>query len=410
MTTKSATYCKLSHVSMAVQNKGDCCVCNKNNASFGNTVNGEAMYLYDTGLQDMWDSPSRNEIITKLDAGERIPSCHACWNDEAAGVVSTRQKFNAELATLDMPEDQPHVLILKPSNVCNLGCRTCQPATSTGLYQDFYKLEQVQGTFEGSFKEYTSQFETIRDGFGRDNLPVWDTFERWLPGLVFLDIYGGEPLLAPAMWDRMIKVADEGGAKNTDVQIHTNCTIWNQDYIDCLPKFKSARIGISIDAVDPAQLSYVRYGVKADKLFENLDKYIAFAKEHKNVSIYICITVSIFNIWYLDTIVEGLSNHSIGFGINVVYTPEQYDFRHLPQPVKNALIERFENSAPQTKLKLDNVISLLKNNIAGCNIYFPKFWYELKALDKIRSQKFEEVMPEYFAAITEAEPWLLDVQ
>jgi hypothetical protein len=59
---------------------------------------------------------------------------------------------------------------------------------------------------------------------------------------------------------------------------------------------------------------------------------------------------------------------------------------------------------------LDNVISLLKNNIAGCNIYFPKFWYELKALDKIRSQKFEEVMPEYFAAITEAEPWLLDVQ
>ena len=29
--TQSKTYCKLSHVSLAVQNKGDCCVCNKNN-------------------------------------------------------------------------------------------------------------------------------------------------------------------------------------------------------------------------------------------------------------------------------------------------------------------------------------------------------------------------------------------
>jgi hypothetical protein len=61
-------------------------------------------------------------------------------------------------------------------------------------------------------------------------------------------------------------------------------------------------------------------------------------------------------------------------------------------------------------MKLDPIISLLKNNIPGCNIYFPKFWYELNNLDKIRDQKFAEVMPEYFKALTEAEPWLLDVK
>lgn len=407
-TEKSATYCKLAHVSLAVQNKGDCCVCNKNNASFGNPVNGEAMYLYDTGLQDMWDSPPRKEIISRLDAGEKIASCHACWNDEAAGVESTRQKFNAELAGLDLPEDQPHILILKPSNVCNLGCRTCQPATSTGLYQDFYKLEQVQGSFEGSFKEYTSQFETIRDGFGRDNLPVWDTFERWLPGIVFLDLYGGEPLLAPAMWERMIRVADAGNAKNTDVQMHTNGTIWNQAYIDCLPKFKSARIGVSIDAINPEHSRFIRHGVDPEKVLANLQKFVDFSKQHKNVSVYICLTVSIFNIWYLDEIYEALSKitHT---GINVVYTPEQYDFRHLPQPIKNTLIERFSKTTGMTRNKLDPIINLLKNNIPGCNIYFPKFWYELHNLDKIRGMDFAKIMPEYFEALTTAEPWLLDV-
>lgn len=408
ITTNSATYCKLSHVSLAVQNKGDCCVCNKNNASFGHGEFGEPMYLYEFGLQEMWDSPSRKEITRKLDAGEKIQSCHACWNDEAAGVQSTRQGFNQALATLDMPEDQPHVLILKPSNVCNLGCRTCQPATSTGLYQDFYKLEQVQGTFSGTFKEYTSQFETIRDGFGRDNVKVWDDFERWLPGLVFLDLYGGEPLLAPAMWERMIKVAGEGGAKNTDVQMHTNGTIWNQSYIDCLPKFKSAKIGVSIDAINPEHSKFIRHGVDHDKVIENLKKFVDFSKQHDNVNVYICLTVSIFNIWYLDEIYEGLAKLA-PVGINVVYTPEQYDFRHLPHPLKNTLIERFEKTTGMTRTKLDPIINLLKNNIPGCNIYFPKFWYELNNLDKIRGMEFAKIMPEYFEALTTAEPWLLDV-
>ena len=408
--TQSKTYCKLSHVSLAVQNKGDCCVCNKNNASFSNNAKGEPMYLADFGLEDMWSKSSRQNIPKKLDAGEQVQSCHACWNDEAAGVESTRQTFNKSLADIEPAEDQPRILILKPSNVCNLGCRTCQPATSTGLYQDFYKLEQVQNTFSGTFKEYTNQFETIRDGFGRDNLPVWDTFERWLPGLVFLDLYGGEPLLAPAMWERMVKVANEGGAANTKMQMHTNGTIWNQEYIDCLPKFKSAHIGVSIDAVDPAQLSYIRTGVDSSKLFKNLEKYVALSKAHTNVTVYICLTVSIFNIWYLDEILNELSNHGVSVGLNVVYTPEQYDFRHLPHPVKNAIIEKFTTSTSNCRSKLEPIIKLLQNNIPGCNVYFPKFWYELKALDKIRNVKFEEIMPEYFKAITEAEPWLLDVK
>ena len=101
---------------------------------------------------------------------------------------------------------------------------------------------------------------------------------------------------------------------------------------------------------------------------------------------------------------------TINIGLNVVYTPEQYDFRHLPHPVKNVLIEKFSQTTGKIKMKLDPIINLLKNNIPGCNVYFPKFWYELKALDKIRNESFGEVMPEYFNAITTAESWLLDIK
>jgi hypothetical protein len=72
------------------------------------------------------------------------------------------------------------------------------------------------------------------------------------------------------------------------------------------------------------------------------------------------------------------------------------------------LIERFSKTTGSTRMKLGPIISLLKNRIPGCNIYFPKFWHELNNLDKIRNVKFAEVMPEYYKALTEAEPWLLD--
>ena len=407
--SNSPTYCKLSHVSLAIQNMGDACVCNKNTASFQD-ANGNRKFLYETGFDELWNLESRKLISIKLDSGEPVESCCACWNDEAAGVKSSRQIFNEQLADLEPLADQPRVLILKPSNVCNLSCRTCQPATSSGLYQDFYKLETEQNTFSGSFKEYTSQFETIRDGFGRDNLPAWDTFEQWIPGLTFLDIYGGEPMLAPAMWERMISAGNAGLASNTDAQMHTNGTIWNQDYIDCLHKFKSFNVGISIDANRPEHLSYIRNGVDVDKLKENIQKYIEVTKQHSNVSVYICLTVSIFNIWYIDEIIDELGKYGLHIGVNVVYAPEQYDFRHLPGEVKNTLIEKFSNYKGNYSTQMSNLVNLLKHNIPGCNILFPKFWYELVALDKIRDQKFKDVMPEYYDAMTTAQSWLLDVK
>ena len=409
MNPSSPTFCKLSHVSLAIQNMGDACVCNKNNASVSDS-DGNRKFLYDTGLEDMWNFESRRSIPIQLDAGQRIQSCQPCWDDEAAGNRSSRQQFNADLADLDPMSDQPRVLIIKPSNVCNLSCRTCQPATSSGLYQDFYKLESNQGTFSGTFKEYTSQFETIRDGFGRDNVAVWDTFERWIPGLTFLDIYGGEPMLAPAMWERMISAANAGTTVNTAAQMHTNATIWNQNYIDCLHKFKSFNVGISYDASRPEHLAYIRNGVDVDRLEENTQRYVELTKTHPNVTAYICLTVSIFNIWYIDDILDELGKYGLNIGVNVVYTPEHYDFRHLPGEVKNTLIERFTNYNGKFKMQMNNLVNLLKHNIPGCNILFPKFWYELVALDKIRSQSFKEVMPEYYDAITTAQSWLLDVK
>jgi MoaA/NifB/PqqE/SkfB family radical SAM enzyme len=394
MNTKNPdTYCALSHVSLAVQNEGDVCVCNKSLQSLqdGKLNN---LYLHDAGLEKIWKSPIRKLVYTALDYGKKISSCDACWKDEEAGIVSSRIQFNQELAGIDVSKDQPRILILKPTNTCNMGCRMCQPSTSTSLYSDFYKLETQMNGFSGSFGEYTQQFETIRSGLGKQNTQIWDTFEKWLPGLIFLDIYGGEPMLAPAMWDRIMSAANQDKLSNTKVQFHTNGTIWNQKYIDTLHKFKSVKIGISIDSHNHTQLGYIRHGVDVEKLFENLNRYQLLTQQHKHISLYICCTVSIYNIWYLDEIATELKKFGLQVGLNFVYGPEQYDVRHLPQKIKNQLIVRFSSDS-----YLSKAVSLLKHTIPGCDIYWPKFCKEVEILDQIRNQHFKDAMPEYHAAL-----------
>jgi hypothetical protein len=162
-----------------------------------------------------------------------------------------------------------------------------------------------------------------------------------------------------------------------------------------LSKFKRVQIAISIDSHIPEQLSYIRHLVDVDKLYLNLKKYIELSRQHSNISVNICFTPNIYNIWYADEIYAGLSEFNLPISINPVYGPEQYDMRHLPIPVKNQIIKKLEKYK-----KLDLLVKLLNHTIPGCDIYWPKFWKEAQILDRIRNQKFEQVFPEYYEAIT----------
>lgn len=379
----------MPHISLAMQNEGDVCVCNKNTDSLKDNKHNK-IYLHQHGLEAAWNSYTRKVVAAGLDNGKRIPGCQACWNDEDAGKQSSRQFFNATFAEVSPSKEQPKVLIIKPGNTCNLGCRMCMPATSTSLYQDFYKLDVQRNKFTGTFKEYTKQFETVREGFRKDNNLIWEPFERWLPNLAFLDIYGGEPMLAPAMWDRMRAVVDAGNSKDIPVQFHTNATIWNDDYIQLLPKFKSVNIGLSLDSHIKEQLEYIRHGVVAETVFENVKRYKQLAEQHKNITLKITCTVTVYNVFYIDEIFTGLSKLGIPVFLSPVYSPEHYDIRHLPGPIKSLLLRKF-NIDPS----LNIITKLLIHTVPGCDIEWPRFCEEVELLDAIRNQSFLQTFPEW---------------
>ena len=379
----------MPHMGLAIQNNGDFCACNINNWSYTDKKQ-QVLFADKNTLTQAWASPTRKMLAAGLDYGKSMDSCSPCTDLEASGKTSARQTLNKLFGHLESSPSQPRVLIMKPGNVCNLACRMCNPATSTTWYQDAHKLAVAHDGFTGTQQDYTRRFETIRSAFDRDN-SIWETMEQWLPGLEFFDIYGGEPFLAPGLFKALTAVAKADKSSTVGLQLHTNGTVWNSDYLDTLTKYKHVKIGISIDSDVASHLEYIRHPVKADVVWQNLSRYKDWASNHPNIELYICVTLTPLNIFYFDSIDKNLNRHSLLVGHNIVYSPTEYDVRHIPVPVRKIIAEKLTHHP--------TLANFLMQTIPGCDVAWPKFWKITKELDRIRGQSFESTFPEFYELI-----------
>jgi sulfatase maturation enzyme AslB (radical SAM superfamily) len=388
---QSKTYCVMPHIGMSIQNNGDLCVCNRNDQSLKNDQQ-EIIFIHKDSLRDSWASPTRKMIVDLLDSGQGMPQnqdnhhCQGCYDYEQAGQTSPRQSFNELFKDVISSVTQPRVLIIKPGNVCNLACRMCNPETSSSWYTDAYKIAVKREGITESFAKYTKNFEHIRNGFNKDNINFWRDLAEWLPGLVFLDIYGGEPFLSKELFDTLDKSPNP---ENTSLQLHTNVTIYNEKYLEILSKYKSVNIGLSIDSHIPDQLNYIRYPIDADEILENLQKFKNFFIDAGNVSLNITCTVNPLNIYNIDEIFTELSNYGINVGLNFVSYPCEYDVRILPGSVKSEILNK--------NLKLrDHFGEFFLQELPSADTYLKKFWQITKDLDSFRNQSFEKLFPDYY--------------
>jgi len=388
---ESKTYCVMPHIGLSIQNHGDLCVCNRNDQSLKNNQQ-EVIFVHKDSLRDSWASPTRKMIIDLLDSGQGMPQnqdnhhCQDCYDYEQAGKISPRQTLNELFKDVIPSVTQPRVLIIKPGNVCNLACRMCNPETSSSWYTDAYKIAVKREGVTESFAKYTKNFEHIRNGFNKDNINFWSNLAEWLPGLVFLDIYGGEPFLSKELFDTLDK---SPSPENTSLRLHTNVTIYNEKYLEILSRYKSVNIGLSIDSHIPDQLNYIRYPIDADEILENLQKFKNFFIDNNNVKLNITCTVNNLNIYNIDEIFTELSNYGFSVGFNFVSYPGEYDVRILPSNVKSEILNK--------NLKIrDQFGEFLLQELPGADVHLKKFWQITKDLDSFRNQSFEKMFPDYY--------------
>lgn len=388
--TKSKTYCVMPHIGLAIQNNGDVCVCNINKLSLkvkdsGNTIDKHS-------ISEFWNSETRHALAQELDSGVRSSSCSHCWNLENSGNVSARQEHNKQFADIIPDTNQPLVFILKPGNSCNSACRYCDPSTSSSWYHDAYELTKK----DIPFKDYIKKFETIRHSFSLNNPHFWPVIGDWYKKLRFVDIYGGEPWTVAGLWRSLREAVECGYSKNIALQLHTNATHWNAEYMKILRQFKSVRIGLSIDSHIPQQFNYVRHKSDYETVIENSKHFIEYVNATPNMTVYISTTVGILNVWDITETVDTITS-ILGAKVkftNFVYDPHHYDIRHLPKSIKSTVINKL-----QSKPQFEPIIKFMNTTVQLSEIYWPKFCLETEKLDAIRNQSFSLTFPEWYAIL-----------
>ena len=399
--SKSSTYCVMPHIGMALQNHSDFCCCNLNKASWQDNRR-KPMFVTTAELDSVYQSHTRKMIAAALDNGIKHPSCQVCWDIESTNSQkSARQQFNELFENVAPLPDQPRVLIIKPGNTCNFACRMCGPVTSSTWYADGYELEKSNLASNSwhvgeessdkvaniTFNEYTKTFEYIRNSFNQDNEKFWNTLKSWIKNLVLIDIYGGEPFLIPAMFDLLQHGIDIGANKNIELYLSTNSSIFNERYLNILTQYKKVNFRVSIDAVDPAQLEYIRHKADYKNVVENTKKFQQILTAHPTIEMWITNTITPINVNEVDRTTAQLENmFELPVSLNLVTTPE-YDIRHLPVPVKNYLIDN---------LKQNKITNFLKQTIPGCDIEWPKFCRVTDKLDQLRNQSFAKTFPDWW--------------
>ena len=400
---KSSTYCVMPHLGMALQNESDFCCCNLSKESWQDP-NRETMYVYSHPIGRAYKSHTRKMIAASLDHNRPHASCQVCWDIEASGGTSSRQDLNQRFGHLEPVPNQPRILIIKPGNTCNFACRMCNPVTSSNWYHDGLALEQAGLTSSSwyaepkdpaevaqlTFNEYTRTFETVRNSFNPDNKEFWSTLKAWMSGLVYIDIYGGEPFLIPAMFDLLQHGVDTGVSSDIELSLHTNASIFNEQYLEILCQYKQLNFRVSIDSTVPDQLEYIRHRADSETVLANLKRFQEILQPVNGVRISITYTVTPLNVFYVDRDVSKLqSQFGLPVNVNIVTTPE-YDIRHLPAPVKKYLIDN---------LTTDKITNFLQQTIPGCDIEWPKFCRATDRLDQLREQNFAETFPEWWALL-----------
>jgi len=386
-------YCAWADTGLALHNSGRCLLC-CHSQTYLQDESGQEIYL-DTGtIEQAWNSPTRKQIQADLEAGVQHPNCSACWNEESAGRVSRRTEANRQFANMTVDPAKPQLVDLKPGNTCNLACRTCWPEVSSKWYRDYWETEARES--QPDYKQYLDSWRRIRTSYDQDNLRLWSDLQSWLTNVEYYDIYGAEPMLLNNVFVILQQSVESGRAAQQSIHINTNCTVWNQSYIDILKQFKSVVIDVSIDGIGP-HYDYIRYGETWNTVEQNLSRYQELVRDNANIRMHVCITVCSLNVLYVTDLQQYFRDRGLPAFFNMVHYPQHLNVRSLPDQIKQQV--RSKLLSKPADWQITSILDFMNMPLANQPQLWTKFLESTKKLDLLRQQDLALTFPELWELI-----------
>jgi len=422
------TFCLLPFTHISSTNDGNYRACCCSEEVVIPKSDGTPYNMRRDSVIEVWNSEHYKKLRLDLINGVKNPTCEYCWNYEAGGAYSKRQKTNDEkhdmypdyeifvkdaLANGGALSTPPTDLDIKVGTQCNLKCIMCYPGSSS-LHAD-EQQEMIEKGIElpGLLKLFDKRVKTFNLKLEEHNPrdldvdPIVNNLEPSLKQAIHMSLVGGEPLVNKTTTRILEQCVEKGYADKMMLQIITNLSVINPKTIRLLEQFKHPMLCISYDHIDPIKFNFIRFPADYSVFKNNFETLWQNTKIEKKLS----TTWGIFNIFDFEdifheweTLAQRVPNRFvINFGL--IYYPNYFSLRYLEKEQKQEITERinsFMSKYGNYKIFSDNpeftesVISV-PGYMGGENVDHEEVCKErtrvLKIYDQLRGTDYKALFP-----------------
>ena len=327
--------------------------------------------------------------------GQQPETCRKCWQEESAGRTSKR------MHTLDrlkhMIPDQPWTrdarplmfLDLKLGNICNLKCRICGSWSSST-----FAAEELANLGSNEDRKTNHHYLMLRQGaWPRENKKFWSEIDQVVDQIRYIEFTGGEPFMIQEHFDLLQGIVDRGMAHQVEIHYNTNGTQWPENAEEIWQYFKHVEVAFSIDDVG-ARFEYQRSNAVWSQVCENIQRFRDMRERLLNMSLQVCFTVNVFNVFYLEQVAEWIGQQDFDFVYwNMMHDAYYFSISSLPTTAKQAISERLLTARVSDRVReeFQRVADFMNR---GVSLDGELLRRELGILDRKRTQNLVEIEPE----------------
>jgi MoaA/NifB/PqqE/SkfB family radical SAM enzyme len=357
---------------------------------------GDKFNLATAKFSTIQNSQSMRNLRREFLDQKQPQTCRKCWREEQSGRVSKRMHTLDRLKhMLDHVADwtidaKPLMFLdLKLGNICNLKCRICGSwSSSTFATEELANLPSTED------RKTNHHYQMLRQGaWPRENPTFWSEIEQVSDQIQYIEFTGGEPFMIQEHFDLLQGLVDKGIASRIEIHYNTNGTQYPEHAADIWRYFKHVEIAFSIDDVGK-RFEYQRTNAVWSEVEANIARFKTLRAEHSNISLQVCSTVNVFNVYYLEELAKW--NYAQGFDYvywNMMHEAYYFSIATLPEAAKAAITVKLRDSAAAAvQAEFDRIITFMNN---GVSLDGSQMRRELASLDRKRNQDLRTVEPEF---------------
>ena len=362
---------------------------------------GEKFNLATANFNDIQNSNHMQDLRQQFLDGKQPQTCRKCFREERSGRTSKRMHTLNRLKHIledhqDWTVDAKPLLFLdlKLGNICNLKCRICGSWSSST-----FATEELQWLRRGEEKKDSPHYHALRQGaWPRENQQFWNEIDQVLDQIRYIEFTGGEPFMIREHFDMLQGIVDKGIAHQVEIHYNTNGTQWPEGAEEIWKHFKTVEIAFSIDDVGP-RFEYQRSNAIWPDVVTNIEKFKQLRLRYENIRLQACITVNVFNVYYLEYVANWATLQNFDFIYwNMMHDAYYFSIATLPEQAKAGITAKLESAQipEQIQEEFKKIIEFMNNGVSldGKLLKIRTTDFDIK-----RSQNLAIVEPEYAALI-----------